>query len=138
MPARTDIRNAVKTILEAIAGITTVYIGRHRAIPPETLPAACVYINREDRELETIGSPREFARRLEMVTEIHAQANDTKALEELLDTLCAARETAILADETLGGLVETIEPESDEYTLEEEATRPAGVAICRDQILYTA
>lgn len=136
MPTRTDIRAAVETLTEGLAGITTVYRGRKRSIPSDALPAACIYIEREEKELDTIGTPRTFQRALTIVTEIHVQANSAEAAENLLDTYTAAREDAVLADETLGGSVESIFPQSDDYELSEEGQRPGGVATCTDLVIY--
>jgi len=136
MSTRTDIRNAVKTISEAVSGITTVYIGRRRTIPASALPALCIYIEEEEKELNSMATPRTFVRQMAITSELHATAASAQAAEELLDTLTAARETAILADETLTGLVESIFPASDEYNIDEEGSRPAAVAICRDVVIY--
>lgn len=137
MTTRTDIRSALKTIIEGVEGITTVYLGRRRSIPETALPAACIYVESENKEPDTLNSG-EYTRTLTLVTEIHVQANSAEAAETLLDTLCDRRETAIAADETLGGLVERIDFDADEYTAEEDARRPAAVAVCRDSALYTA
>lgn len=135
MATRTQIRDAIKAVAESIDGITTVYVGRRRAIPESKLPAACVYVEREIKELDRLGSD-ENARRLEIITEIHLQANTAEAVEEELDTLCAARETAMLADAALDALIFDITFVEDEYQAVEDVRRPAGVALCRDALTY--
>lgn len=137
MPIRTDIRKALKTIYEAQPGITTVYLGRRRTIPQAALPAICIYVEDEEKQVAYAEKPRVFDRRLDIVSEIHVQAADPQAVEELLDLLCDVREAAVLADETLGGLVTEIVPVSDGYDVDESGSRPAAVAECRDRVLYT-
>lgn len=137
MPTRNDIRTALQTIIEGIDGVTEVYIGRRRSIPAHKLPAACIYMEREEKEEETVGTEL-YARRITVATEIHVRANNAEAAELLLDQYCADRESAVLADDTLGGLVERIELESDEYEVEEDAAYTAGVAVCRDVAVYYA
>jgi hypothetical protein len=136
MPARTEIRTALETIYEELSGIATVYIGRRRSIPAAALPAVCIYIDEEEKELSSTGKPRVFQREMSLVSEIHVNAANAQEAEELLDTLAAAREAAILADETLGGLVEYILPKADVYDIDEEGQRPAAVAACTDAVLY--
>lgn len=132
----TDIRNALKAIYTAMPGIATVYLGRQRSIPVHALPAICIYTENEEKALAHMGKPRVFDRGMDLVSEIHVQASTTQAAEELLDTLCAAREVAILNNETLGGLVDSILPVLDEYEIDEDGRKPAGVAECRDNVTY--
>ena len=137
MPDRTDIRSAVKTLCTGIAGIATVYTGRRRSIPESALPAICVYVEGEEKQRVALGSA-EYERQMTVACEIHVQGASAEAVETSLDSFCALRETALLADTTLGGLVHTTTLLSDEYEIDEENRRPAGVAVCRDQLIYRA
>lgn len=133
---RTDIRNALRTLYGDMTDIKTIYLGRRRAIPASAMPAICIYANGEEKELNSIGSPREFERKMEVVSEIHIQGTSTEAVEALLDQLCAVREAIVLSDETLSGMVESIFPDSDEYEVGEDGRTPGAVAICTDVAVY--
>ena len=139
MPNRTDIRAALKTICGAIDGISSesVLLGRRRAVPPHKLPVLCIYTESERKQLSVINSPLEFDRTLEVMFEIHAQGNTVEALEDQFDDLCEKLEAALLADESLGGLVREIVPVMDEYEFEEDSKNTGGVASCRYSIIYT-
>lgn len=138
MSTRTSIRSAIVTLCEGIDGIATVYAGRRRTIPETALPAICVYVEGEEKQLSSISTPRVYERQLTVTCEIHAQGNSPDAVEAALDGYCSDREDALLADETLGGLAIRTTLSSDEYEVDEDARRPAAVAICRDVILYRA
>ena len=118
-------------------GQLTVYAGRRGAIPENAIPAACVYVEGEEKQPAAMGSSH-YERRVTVTTEIHVQENTTEAVKNALDALCARREDLMLTDETLGGLVHTITLQQDEYEIDEENRRPAGVAVCRDQLIYRA
>lgn len=111
-----------------------VYASRRRTLPRGGMPACCVYVESEQKELSHMGSPPVFERRLTVVREIFAEATNRNT--DQLDALCEAVEAALLADETLGGLCLHIRPEADEYELSEEGGSPAGVATCRDMVTY--
>lgn len=140
MSKRTDIRNALKAVVETIDGFAParVFAGRRRSIPENLLPAICIYLENEEKTRAGVGSPLVFDRDSAFVVEIHVQAATAEAVETALDTHCQNLETALLADETLGGLSREILPGVDEYALEEDSRRPGGVAKCRYSILHTA
>ena len=141
MPKRTDIRNALKTLMEnELPGVGQRYIflGRQRAIPAHLLPAICIYMENEEKTLASAGQPRQFDRGNDYIFEVHAQAATTQAVEDELDIWCERIETTLIANETLGGLVREIIPVIDAYDIEEDALKPAGVAECRYSIIHTA
>lgn len=136
MSSRSDIRAAIATIAESLPSIKSVFIGRRRTIQPHQLPAACVYVEREAKELNSIQSPRSFRRELTVVTEFHIRADSPEAAELALDGLCAERDAALLANESLDGCAFSALPVSDQYEISEEAAAPAAVAICSDSVVY--
>jgi hypothetical protein len=119
MSARTDIRNAVITALETITAFDgNVFAGRRRSIARADLPACCVYVEEETKDLASTNPTRTFLRELTLVCEIYS--SDTSADYAELDTLCKAAETALLADESLGGSALETLPVSDQYEISEE------------------
>ena len=139
MPKRTNIRTNLKTACEEIEGMApeSILLGRQRSIPQIRLPALAIYTENEEKQTAHIGPPRAFDRSMDLIFEIHLQANTVAEVEALLDSFCEKLETALLADETLGGLTEEIIPVLDEYNLEEDSRSPGGVAQCRYSIKYT-
>jgi hypothetical protein len=138
MSTRTDIRDFYAALYAGLDGIDTVYRGRRRHIPENALPAVCVYVESEEKGPGQIGGSDMMERRLSVVSEIHVNGTNLQTVEETLDTLCAAREAALFADETLGGLVLDTAPQSDEYTINDEGRRPGGVAVCTDVAHFVA
>jgi len=136
MPTRTDIREALKGIYEGVADFEKVYLGRRRSIDPRDMPAICIYFEEEEKELAHIGTPRVFDREAKISSEIHVQGADAEVVEALLDDLCEKREAAVLADETLSGLVEFIQPTGDDYDIEHDGKDVAAVAKCADAVRY--
>lgn len=137
MTKRTDIRTALKAVCEGMDGITSVMTGRRRSIPAHKLPAICIYMESERKQRAYAGYPRLFERGSNYTFEIHIQASSTEAVEDLLDLYSAALETALLDDESLGGLVRDILPVMDDYDIEEDSKNPGGIAICRYTISRT-
>lgn len=133
---RSSVKAVYKTRMAAITGIQKVYVGRRLDIPQQYLPAICIYCREEGKELDTIG-PAKYARGLAIVTEIHVKADSVELAELELDALCDLREAALLTDETLGGKVEAITFQSDEYALSESGNIPTAVATCADIVHYT-
>lgn len=138
MIKRTDIRAAVKTVCEGIEGFSadTVFLGRQRSLPGHLLPAICIYGENEEKARD-MGLPRRHTRGMDIMIEIHVRADTTAAVENTLDDYCALLESAMLADESLGGLVEDLMAVLDEYDIDEDSREPAGVAACRYSIQYT-
>ena len=119
MATRTTLRNTLVTNIKTVAAFSDrVYAGRRRSLPRASLPACCVYMEQEEKELANIASTRTFMREMTVVLEIYS--SDTAGDYTELDTLCAAVETAVLADETLNGLAMEIMPVSDQYEISED------------------
>ena len=96
MPTRTDIRNQLKSLCQNLDGIatTSVFVGRRRGVAADTLPAICIYTQAESKETANTGYPRELDREMEVVFEIHIQANTPEEVETALDVWSAALEAA--------------------------------------------
>lgn len=135
MSVRTDLRNTVVTNLLGIAAFAdNVYPGRRRSIPRADLPAACVYVESESKDLSNTNQPRTFLR--ELVVNIEIFSSDTAGDYAELDTLCKSVETALLADEDLGGAALEIMPLSDEYEISEEGDHSGVFALSKYVIRY--
>ena len=135
MAIRTDLRNSIITALKTVAAFESrVYTGRRRSLPRANLPACCVYVEQEEKELASTGSPRTFRRELTVVYEIYS--SDTAGDYTELDTLCKACETALMSDETLGGNALGILPLSDAYEISEEGDPSGTFSECRAMVEY--
>lgn len=137
MTARTQIRNAIVAALVADGSFSTrVYPGRRRSIPRASLPACCVYVEQEEKELGGINQPYEFIRTLTIVLEIYSAETNTDTAA--LDTLCLDVEAALLADETLSGLALSLLPLSDAYQISEEGDHSGTFSESRYAVQYVA
>ena len=135
MATRTDIRNEIVKALKTVPTFSNhVFAGRRRSIPRANLPACCVYIEDETKELDSIGRPRTFERQMTVVYEIYSA--ETSGSYDELDDLCAACEAALLLDETLGGYVEKILPASDQYEISEDGDHSGVFSESRAVVTY--
>jgi len=133
---RTEIRNAVVDALKTIDAFNgRVFPGRRRTLAQYDLPAACVYVEGEEKELLSMDKPRKLDRELTLIYEIFIPTAPV-ADYDLLDTLCKAAEDALLEDETLGGLVSYVFPESDKYEISEEGDYAGAYSQSRAVISY--
>jgi len=100
---RTQIRDAIATRL---TGLTTtgarVYRSRAFSLEDAELPSLSVYIKSEEIAEVTLGTTPTLTRRLALVIEAHASANDD--LDTTLDTICAEVETAMEPLLTISGV----------------------------------
>lgn len=104
---RTAIRNKVVELLlgQTIAG-ASVYASRVKPFLSNgwqnELPAIVVYTMDENGEIHN-AAPREYLRTVEVVVEVHANADE--ALDDVLDAVSRQVERQLLADDSLGGIV---------------------------------
>lgn len=68
--------------------------------------------------------------------QIEARVKSTGSIDDELDDICAEVETAIMADDTLGGLVKWIELAQTEFDDSREVDQPAGLAVMTWRCLY--
>lgn len=104
---RTAIRNKVVALLlgQTNAG-ASVYASRVKPFLSNgwqnELPAIVVYTMDENGEIYN-AAPREYLRTVEVVVEVHANADE--ALDDVLDAISRQVERRLLADDTLGDTV---------------------------------
>ena len=132
--ARTQVRNAVVSVLEAAAVADTVSKSRVYPIPANTVSMALVYTNAESVPQTTLTYPRKFERELNLV--IECVARDSDYLDDRLDRLCEAVENAIGADNTLGGVVKDCVLSDTQMTLDFNGDAPIGSARMQFRVSY--
>jgi hypothetical protein len=129
---RTEIRNAVAALLTVTGAFTTVSKSRvHRAQDNE-LPAVLVYTLHEKSEPITL--KRMLNRQLSLVIEIRVAA--THSLDDRIDALCLAAETAMAADPKLGLLIDDSILDSTQIGLNGEGDLRHGVALLTYGVTY--
>lgn len=104
---RTAIRNKVVELLLGHTDVAeSVFASRVKPFLStgwqNELPAIVVYTMDENGEIYN-AAPREYLRTVEVVVEVHANADE--ALDDVLDTISRQVERRLLADDTLGGTV---------------------------------
>lgn len=104
---RTAIRNKVVELLLGRTDVAgSVYASRVKPFLSNDwqneLPAIVVYTMDENGEIYT-AAPREYLRTVEVVVEVHANADE--ALDDVLDTIGRQVERLLLTDDTLDGAV---------------------------------
>jgi hypothetical protein len=135
MSPRTNIRTALAAAIRTIPALaTTTHIARR--VPLKTLPAACLYIETENKTLHAMSIPRRYRRELKITIELYTTAANPEALETALDNLEADLEAAIANNETLNGLLHQSSPVSTEYTTDETSATPLGTALCTYSAVY--
>lgn len=132
--ARTQIRDAVVTILENATVADTVSKSRVYPIPANTVSMALVYTNTETVLETTLTYPRGFTR--ELTLNIDCVARDSDFLDDRLDRLCEAVENAIGADHTLGGVVKDCVLTDTQITLDFNGDAPIGSAKMQFRVMY--
>jgi len=143
MPARTDIKDRVVTVIKGNASIasTRVYIGRANVLPESSTGFPVVYVSmiREDVETQTMGSSgRHQTRTLTLGVDYFAKAATVEALEDGFDTACGLIEAAISADTDLNSTCEDVVLTSTEYVSDGSEDQPFGRASLQYRITYFA
>lgn len=124
--ARQQIREQVKTLLTDLTTTKKqVYASRAYPLQAENLPALRIYTNDEAMERINTGKPSAWLRGLDIVIECLA-ANDKK-FDEIIDDMIEEVETA-LKDQTLGGLVRSLDPAQITIDMSGETQQPFGIA----------
>lgn len=132
--ARTQIRDAVVTILQNATVADTVSKSRVYPIPANTVSMALVYTNSESVIETTLTYPRKYNR--ELTLSIDCVARDSDYLDDRLDRLCEAVENAIGADNTLGGVVKDCVLSDTQITLDFSGDAPIGSAKMQFRVMY--
>jgi hypothetical protein len=103
---RQSIRAAIQT---ALAGVVPGRVYKSRYYPDEVLPAIGVYTNSESVEshADALNDPKWYSRFAQVWVEIKVAA--ALNADDEVDALCASVESALAADQTLGGLSQDVE-----------------------------
>lgn len=126
MATRKQITKAVEALLKASLPTVEgrVYRSRVRHIQSTRLPAIGVYGLKEDLDDEGTSPPR-YTRDLTLSVEVVANG---EAMDDTLNDLSDAVEDALLADPTLGGLVQDLGLRKVELSLAEKGDELVGCA----------
>ena len=138
MHVRQQIRSAIIT---QVTGLTTTGINvfEHRVYPlaEDDLPAIVVSTTSEGASMATIGGMGTVAslqRNLAISVEGYVKA--TSDVAQTLDTIAEEIEVALGDDETLGGLVESIELSGTTIEITAEGDQPVGVVKMDYDVVY--
>lgn len=119
MSRRSDIRAAVKAALEADAAFTgvTVSTDRHRSIDERDLPVILIATGDTERSADSADDVL-YDVSLEVVAYVKGTTAETA--EDALDRLGDAIERVLLADQSLGGIVQYVTPGPQQAEFEDE------------------
>lgn len=138
MHVRQQIRSAIIT---QVTGLTTTSLNvfEHRVYPlaEDDLPAIVVSTTSEGSSMATIGGMGTVAslqRNLAISVEGYVKA--TSDVAQTLDTIAEEIEVALGDDETLGGLVESIELSGTTIEITAEGDQPVGVVKMDYDVVY--
>lgn len=138
MHVRQQIRSAIIT---QVTGLTTTGINvfEHRVYPlaEDDLPAIVVSTTSEGSSMATIGGMGTVAslqRNLAISVEGYVKA--TSDVAQTLDTIAEEIEVALGDDETLGGLIESIELSGTTIEITAEGDQPVGVVKMDYDVVY--
>lgn len=138
MHVRQQIRSAIIT---QVTGLTTTALNvfEHRVYPlaEDDLPAIVVSTTSEGSSIATIGGMGTVAslqRNLAISVEGYVKA--TSDVAQTLDTIAEEIEVALGDDETLGGLVESIELSGTTIEITAEGDQPVGVVKMDYDVVY--
>jgi hypothetical protein len=131
MPAvheRKQIRDAV---VAALSGHTSaaarVYPSRIRSLANEELPAICVYTDAEQTDEPSANTaPRELKRSMQVAIEAWVSVVANGPVDDAFDAIALEIETAMDADDSLGGTVFWAWPSSTEFGIDNKGARPMG------------
>jgi hypothetical protein len=143
MPARTDIKDRIVTVVKASGSgpaANRVYIGRDNVLPSAAtgFPAVYVYMLREDLDTGTMGSRRFQTRTMIVALDYWAKATTPETLESAFDTACLAIEALINVDVTLNAKCKDIVLTSTEYLYDGTEEQPFGRAALQFRVTYFA
>jgi hypothetical protein len=137
---RQKIRDAVVDAMRGPNKNENVYPFRRTVLPPEKLPAWCVYTISEDSEFETMGPEPRLRRDVEVAIEgaVQAPADEGQALDDVLDSMAADAETWMNADPSLGGLARYLGLVSTRLAVQETKTGdiPTGSVLLIFRVRY--
>lgn len=132
--ARKVIRDAVATILTGLnSSGSNVFPTRIYPVDDNNLPAICIYTLSEDSELTSV-QPRKMARRLDLVIEAVAKANDV--LDDTLDLIAEEIETAMALDYTLGVGAKDCVLASTKIAMRGEGEKATGSVVLTYSVMY--
>lgn len=138
MHVRQQIRSAIITQVTSLT-TTGTNVFEHRVYPlaEDDLPALVVSTSSEGASMATIGgmgSVASLERGLSVSIEGYVKA--TSDVAQTLDTIAEEIEVALGDDETLGGLVESIELSGTTIDITADGDQPVGVIKLDYEVVY--
>ena len=138
MHVRQQIRSAIIT---QVTGLTTTALNvfEHRVHPlaEDDLPALVVSTTSEGSSMATIGGMGTVASlQCNLAISIEGYVKATSSVAQTLDTIAEEIEIALGDDETLGGLVESIELSGTTIEITAEGDQPVGVVKLDYDVVY--
>lgn len=131
--ARQQIRTAIATALGSIAEVgDNVFTGH--VYPVERLPALVITTPSDVIDTEQSSFSNDCYELIIEVRVLAAAVDD--GVDDLLDTIAAAVQATLAADDTLGGKVLRLHVEATEIEMEREGEQPTGLAMMRGTCLY--
>ena len=127
---RTQIRDAVVTLLQATVTSATIYSERRNRIDSVMRPLCIVSMGSDDPDVSqrAMGQPTYMVEHAQVMTvEIHTEATDGQIAAEAIDQIQLEVEGALASDLSLGGLVEMIEPAGSELEMLTDQDRVIAV-----------
>lgn len=134
-PKRKQIREAIKGILLGNTDAAqNVYSNRMSAFWREELPSISVYFTDEDKTPRDVQN-KKYSRSCLIQIETHVEGNEQ--IDDSLDRISEQVESALLANQSLNGLVQGLVLQSESFQISEEGTKPTGLAVLTIQVTYS-
>ena len=128
--ARKQIRDGAVSVIGTLASIGKP-AEASRIYNIKTLPQVLIYTTDETVEVDTIGSPHQQERTLDLNVEIYIEnkkINDSTELDDLIDQAALEVEKAIEADKSLNGTVRSLYLDSTNIAFNREGDSQHGTA----------
>ena len=129
--ARQQIREAIAALVTGLATTgATVY--QSRVYPIETMPSLSIYTLSERVDETTMDGDQ--TRTVDLI--IEGRAKVSVDLDDTLDTIAAEVETALFADQYLGGTIKSLDLIDTEIEMFDDLEKPAGVMRLAFSVMY--
>lgn len=133
--ARTQIRNAVRVLLQAYTSVgSNVYESRIYPLNDPKLPAILIYTKEETLLDQSMSKPRTMQRQVQLVIEIYAKASNN--VDETIDNLAAEIEQLLGGDPTIGGKAKDSMLVTTEIQFSDEGEKPIAIGILSYAVHY--
>ncbi len=135
LPIRTQIRNAVATLLTGLATTgSRVFASRVHPLTANDLPALLVYARDEQVEYITSTTPREQVRVMSL--EVRGVLSAVTGADDTADLIAQEVESAMASDSSLGGLVARMDITSIEIVTDQAAESTVANVVMSYDLTY--